>query len=120
MPIVADESVDFGIVTALRERGFDVSAIAELFPSIPDPQVLRFAVEKNALLLTEDKDFGELVYRLRLPHRGILLIRIQESGGETKYERVVQELLAHADEMANAFSVLSDEKLRIKRPADGK
>ncbi len=116
MPIVADESVDFGIVTTLRNHGFDVLAITELFPSIPDPQVLRFAVEQNALLLTEDKDFGELVYRLRLPHRGILLIRILESGGEAKYERVVRELFAHAEELTNAFSVLSDEKLRIKHP----
>jgi len=117
MQLVADESVDFGIVTALRQHGFAVQAIAELFPSIPDPQVLRFAVERNAVLLTEDKDFGELVYRLRLPHCGVLLIRVLELMDEAKYERVVTEVVAHAHEMINAFSVLSDTKLRIKHPS---
>ena len=61
---VADENFDFSIVHTLRENGFSVFAIAESFPSISDPQVLQIAVDRNAILLTEDKDFGELVHRL--------------------------------------------------------
>lgn len=72
--LVADESVDFRIIIRLREVGFIVFAIAEEMPSITDQSVLDLAYEKNALLLTEDKDFGDLVFRLQLPHRGILLI----------------------------------------------
>lgn len=71
MKIVADESVDFRIVAALRSAGYDIWAVVEEDPSITDNKVLSIAFEQNALLLTEDKDFGELVIRLRLPHRGI-------------------------------------------------
>lgn len=62
--IVADESVDFRIVEVVRENSISVLSIAESNPSISDAEVLAIAVEQNALLLTEDKDFGELVYRL--------------------------------------------------------
>lgn len=77
--IVADESVDFRIVVQLREVGLTVYSIAEEQPSITDNSVLSIACDKQALLLTEDKDFGELVFRLQLPHHGILLIRIERS-----------------------------------------
>ncbi len=78
-PIVADESVDFRIVSQLREVGFLVHSISEGQSSIKDEQVLAIAVDRDALLITEDKDFGELVFRFQLKHRGILLIRIEEA-----------------------------------------
>lgn len=71
---VADENFDFSVVRLLRNKGFSVLAIAESFPSIPDTQVLQIAFDRKAVLLTEDKDFGELVHRLRMPHCGILLV----------------------------------------------
>ena len=70
--VIADESVDFRIVIQLRNIGITVYSIVEEIPSITDKSVLLFAFEKNALLITEDKDFGELVFRLQLPHHGIL------------------------------------------------
>lgn len=60
---VADENFDFAVVRQLRENEFSVIAIAESFSSIPDTQVLQIAVDRKAILLTEDKDFGELVHR---------------------------------------------------------
>jgi len=65
--IVADESVDFRIVIQLRQIGLTVYAIVEQQPSIKDEEVLAIANENDALLITEDKDFGELVFRLQLP-----------------------------------------------------
>lgn len=62
--IVADESVDYRIVTELRNNEFDIYSIAEQQPSIQDESVLKIACDNNALLLTEDKDFGELVFSL--------------------------------------------------------
>lgn len=77
--IVADESVDFRVVTRLHEIGITVYSIAEETPSITDSHVLSIALENKALLIREDKDFGELVFRLQLPHHGVLLIRIEEA-----------------------------------------
>ncbi len=82
--VVIDESVDYSIVKELRNKGYNVYAISEQLPSIPDKEVLSVAFQNNALLITEDKDFGELVYRFQLPHKGILLVRMIASTSEEK------------------------------------
>ena len=63
---LADENVDFPIIARLRELDYSVQSIAEDCPSLNDTQVLQWALERDAVLLTEDKDFGELVFRRRL------------------------------------------------------
>jgi predicted nuclease of predicted toxin-antitoxin system len=110
--VVADESVDFRIVTALRNSGLQIYSIAEKQSSIRDEDVLNVAVSNDALLITEDKDFGELVFRLRLAHKGILLIRIEDK--EQQIESIVQAIFKNINELKNRFSVLSKNKLRIK------
>ncbi len=109
--IVADESVDHRIIVSLREAGFSVYSIGENQPAIRDEEVLELAVVNNALLLTEDKDFGELVFRLQLKHKGILLIRLEE---KEKTKEVVQAIVKYFPDLLNKFSVLNDNKLRVK------
>ena len=62
MRLLADESCDFSVVRALRGAGHDVIAVAELFPSLDDSLILDLALREQLVLLTEDKDFGQLVY----------------------------------------------------------
>ncbi|GAB3419308.1 hypothetical protein GCM10027516_14610 [Niabella aquatica] len=71
------------------------------------------AVKNKALLMTEDKDFDELVFRLGLPHCGILLIRIEEAS--LKISSVTVAIDQHLPIMLNRFSVLKNNKLRIKQ-----
>lgn len=113
---VADENFDFAVVRQLRDNGFSVIAIAESFSSIPDTQVLQIAVDRKAVLLTEDKDFGELVHRLRMNHCGILLVRLLKLGSAEKSRRVMDVIMNQGNELMHSFSVLSNEHLRI-RPA---
>jgi predicted nuclease of predicted toxin-antitoxin system len=108
---VADESVDFNIVVELRKRGAQVYSISEAQPSLPDHAVLQIAVKEDCLLITEDKDFGELVFRLRFEHRGILLIRSQ---AEINAENIVNIILKYSGDLRNKFSVLTSDKLRIR------
>jgi predicted nuclease of predicted toxin-antitoxin system len=56
--IVVDESVDYSVVTKLRKEGFNIYSIADEQPSLSDKNVLSIASENNALLITEDKDWG--------------------------------------------------------------
>lgn len=114
MKIVADESVDFRIVKALRTEGHEVWAVVEEDPSITDKEVLSIAVDQNALLLTEDKDFGELVIRLRLPHRGILLIRLGGFQIDIRIELVLRAIRENLADLPNNFAVLDGRRLRIR------
>ncbi len=66
MRFLADESCDFSIVRALRGAGHDVVAVAEQSGGIPDDVVIELARADSRVLLTEDKDFGQLVFP-RLP-----------------------------------------------------
>ena len=91
---------------------FDCICYVEERPSIRDEQVLAIANENEVLLLTEDKDFGELVFRLQLPHRGILLIRIADA--EQKIESVARTIAKYHAELLDKFSVINANKLRVK------
>lgn len=65
--IVADESVDAPIIHALRAAGWDVWSVSDECPSVSDEIVLAAAADRQAILLTMDSDFGELVFEIGLP-----------------------------------------------------
>lgn len=114
MNLLADESVDQQIVERLRREGYEVLYVAEMEPSIPDDLVLQRANENQALLLTEDKDFGELVYRRGLIHIGVILARLAGLSSQAKALVVATALAERANEMFNAFSVISPGMIRIR------
>ena len=76
MRVLADESVDGPVVARLRSDGHEVACIAEDTPGLADDAVLARGYGEGIVLLTADKDFGELVYRHHLPHAGVLLLRL--------------------------------------------
>jgi predicted nuclease of predicted toxin-antitoxin system len=114
MTIVADESVDFGVIIELRRKGIDVVSIYEDFSGIKDAEVLEIAKSKQCLLITEDKDFGELAYRLKLEHRGIMLIRLSDISRMERIKFVLKTIEQHFNMLENNFSVLTKRGLRIK------
>lgn len=114
MNLLADEGVDRPIVEQLRRDGHDVIYVAEMEPGIPDDIVLQQANEHQALLITQDKDYGELVYRRGLAHRGVILIRLAGLPPQTKAAIVSKVLAARLNEMPGAFSVISPGIVRIR------
>lgn len=113
--IVADESVDYLIITLLRKSGLRVFSIAEESPSITDEAVLKVAVKNKSLLITEDKDFGELVHRFGMKHSGILLIRLIELDSAEKANLVLTTVNKHFRNLVNVFSVLDKRQIRTRR-----
>ena len=116
MTIVADESVDKQIVERLRDDGYNVLYVAELDPGIDDETVLSRSRQMNAILLTADKDFGELIFRQHLFHCGILLIRLAGLTPDLKAELVADAFNQHAEEFSTGFAVLSKRALRLRKP----
>lgn len=111
---LADEGVDFRVIAALRLLGYQVQSIAEDSPSIPDTAVLALAVECDAVLITEDKDFGEMVFQKRLCSHGVLLLRLNGLPGRRKVELVAEAFAAHARDLRGCFSVINERALRIR------
>ncbi len=115
--ILADEGVDRQIVDRLREAGYRVLYIAELNPGLDDVAVLGRAEQTGALLLTADKDFGELIFRQNRLRGGVVLLRLSGLSLQKKAEIVYSCLADHWEEMADSFTVVSPGLLRIRHRA---
>lgn len=115
MNLLADENVDKSVVLRLRDAGHDVLYTAEMEPGAEDRIILARANEREALLVTEDKDFGELVFRQRLVHAGVVLLRLSGMSAIAKADAVERALAEHGSELAGSFSVIAPGSLRVRR-----
>jgi len=86
-----------------------------LAPGIPDDRVLEEANSRHGLLVTSDKDFGELVFRLGRVHTGVVLLRLAGLSADAKATMVVETVRMHIEEMMGAFTVISSTAVRIRR-----
>jgi len=115
MKLLADEGVDKPIVIAIREAGFDVDYILESYQVAEDELILKIANSQERILLTQDKDFGELVFRLKQSQTGIVLIRLEGYTSAIKAQIVKDVLLAHQNELTTAFTVIQPNAIRIRK-----
>lgn len=113
MNLTVDESIDQQVVEELRRDGHDVLYVAETEPGIADALVLNKANEQNALLVTADKDFGELVFRLGRSNSGVLLLA--GVSPERKALIVSAALREHGSELRGGFGVVTPGIIRIRR-----
>jgi predicted nuclease of predicted toxin-antitoxin system len=112
---LADENFPFDAVEALRQADHDVAWIRTDAPGIGDPEVLRRAQTEARILLTFDKDFGELVIRSQLPASvGIILFRMPMTSGATIAQQVLA-VISSRDDWAGHFSVVEADRLRMRR-----
>jgi predicted nuclease of predicted toxin-antitoxin system len=117
--IFADESVEGEVVARLRIEGHDVAYVPETSAGIRDDEVLARANAENRVLLTEDKDFGDLAFFYGSRSSGIVLLRAHGAGVEAKAGLVVEALKTHDDELTMDpphFVVLRWGRLPRSRP----
>jgi len=119
MKLVADENIDYPIIVRLRSQGFEVQAIADLAVGAPDEQVLARSVAEAGVLLTADKDFGDLVFRQRLVTHGVVLVRISGFSNEFRAQAVAEAFITHGAAFQGNFSVIEPGVVRIRRPPGG-
>ena len=115
MNFLVDESGDAPVAYRLRGDGHTVICVWELEPGVSDEAVLARANRDEAILVTADKDFGELVFRLGRAHNGILLIRLAGLPLERKADIVSEAVREHGGDMANAFTVVTAGLVRLRR-----
>jgi predicted nuclease of predicted toxin-antitoxin system len=116
MNLLADESIDGQIVYRLRQDGHQVHYVAEMEPGISDDTVLDLANRETALLLTADKDFGELAYRQGRITFGIVLVRLAGLLSTHKADIVSSILHQRLKELQHAFTVITPGTVRLRRP----
>ncbi|MGR3310153.1 MAG: DUF5615 family PIN-like protein [Candidatus Brocadiales bacterium] len=112
--ILADESLDFRIVKKLRQEGFDVISVLEKYRSIPDKKVLELTKESNAILLTEDSDFGEWIFSHKEKGVGIIFLRYKPNDIERILNSLIHVLNKYKDTLSNKFTVIKANKIRLR------
>jgi predicted nuclease of predicted toxin-antitoxin system/uracil-DNA glycosylase len=115
MRFLADESCDFAVVRALRAVGHDVTAAAEFAPRATDEQLLAAAFNERRILLTEDKDFGHLVYARAHPSPGVVLIRFPSQARSSLTSTVLDLVRHRGADLMDCFVVITPERVRIRR-----
>ena len=114
MKFLADECCDAGLVSSLRAAGYDVTYVTEQSAGSSDDEVLLRAYNEGRILLTEDKDFGELTYRLRKPSAGIVLIRIDVKERHMKWPRLKSLIKNYEERLPGHFVVINIDKYRFR------
>lgn len=114
MELVADEGVDKIIVERLRHDGHGVHYVAESLRGTADDEILKIANAANALLITADKDFGELVFRQRQATSGVVLLRLGGISKARKVDVVSLAVTTHGSELLGAFTVIEPGLIRIR------
>lgn len=103
------------MVSWLRTEGHDVVSIFETARGAADLDILAQAVHEGRVVITADKDFGDLVFRDRLPHLGIVLLRLDDKTSRNT-QRVLSALFdQYADDVAQAFVVVTESSVRVSR-----
>ncbi len=113
MRFLVDECTGPGVAAWLRQRGHDVYSVYEQARGTEDTILLIQASAEDRILITNDKDFGEKIFRDGLPHKGVVLLRLDDERVANKIA-VLQKLLdGYADRLAGRFVVVSELAVRI-------
>lgn len=113
MRLVADENCDFSVVIDLRLAGYDVVSITEQMAGADDETVIDFARSERRLLLTEDKDFGQLVFAAARQNSGVILIRYPASARSALSGAVLKLLSDSGESLYSRFAVLEPGRVRV-------
>jgi predicted nuclease of predicted toxin-antitoxin system len=115
MRFLTYENIARSVVAGLREAGHDCLSAKESMKGLADPLILARAVAEARVLVTFDKDFGELAFRSRLPATcGVVLFRTQARGRDEDIKRILDTLQSR-DDWSGAFSTITDQRFR-RRP----
>ncbi len=114
MNVLIDVSAGQLVANTIRGLGHDVACVRDVDPRMADDEILAWAVRDGRLVVTMDKDFGELVYRSGQSHSGVLLLRLEAARSAEKVQIVTEIFANHAEELTGHFSVYQNGRLRIR------
>lgn len=114
MRLLANENIPSTVIQLLRDRGHDVLAVKESLRGASDSMILARAQADARIVVTQDKDFGELAFRYGLPAEcGVILFRLAGNSPETEYHRMIDAIEGRTD-WADHFAVLDEHRVRIR------
>ena len=115
MRFLVDECSGPALARWLAGQGHDVFSVFELARGLDDDSIIQKAYTEERILVTNDKDFGEKVFRDRQAHRGVILLRLDDERTQSKISALQRVLATYADQLEENFVVVTENKVRISR-----
>ena len=115
MRFLVDESTGPAVARWLREQGHEVFSVYGESRGLGDDEIIRKAYTENWILITNDKDFGEKVHRERRPHKGVVLLRLEDERAIVKIETIRKLLEKYSSRLADNFVVVNERRVRFAR-----
>jgi len=119
MRFLADESCDFALVRALRDAGHDVVAVHEKMPGAADAVVIEEAVRDRRVLLTEDADFGQLVFASAARSPGVVFVRFPATLRRAMVSTLLEFVTLHGQRIAGSFVLIQPGRVRVTKKMAG-
>lgn len=110
MKFIADENLGSEVPKFLRSLGIDIISAADMAAGKPDPDILLLANNQQRILITLDKDFGELVFKEGLIHSGVILLRLRDESIDNK-KKILLKILKSKQEFTGRFTVIREKVL---------
>jgi len=115
MRFFVDECTGPIVAEWLREQKHQVFSVYDEARGMEDDDIIQKVFAENWILITNDKDFGEKVYRERRPHHGIVLLRLEDERAAVKIETLRRLFRSYADRLFDQFVVVTETKVRFAR-----
>jgi predicted nuclease of predicted toxin-antitoxin system len=115
MRFLVDECAGPKVARWLRGQGYEVFSVYEQAPGMDDEDIIVKAFNEGWILITNDKDFGEKVYRENQSHRGIVFLRLKDERASNKIETLRRLLRAYAERLTDCFVVVSETRVRFAK-----
>src|SRR3989304_740278 len=115
MRFLVDECTGPAVAEWLQEQGHEVFSVYDQARGLDDDALVGKAFAENWVVITNDKDFGDKVYREGLRHRGIVLLRLQDERPQSKIAAVSRLLDRYAERLAGPFVVVTEARGRVAR-----
>lgn len=113
MRFLVDECTGPKVAAWLIAEGHEVFSVFDQARGLYDDDVLAKAINENWILITNDKDFGELVYRERRDHRGVIFLRLADERATNKIDVLQKLFTAYADQLPEQFVTVTETKVRF-------
>ncbi len=114
MRFIVDESTGYSAARFLQEQGHNVAIVSDTMPEADDLAILQFAYAENRIVVTNDKDFGELIFRSQIPHHGVILLRLQNESGANRVQVLSNLLGQYAEFLPERFTVVTEKNVRFR------
>ncbi|HLJ58041.1 MAG TPA: DUF5615 family PIN-like protein [Chthonomonadaceae bacterium] len=118
MRFLVDECTGPAVAEWLRAEGHDVVSVYDDRRGIDDDAVLQIAISERRILITNDKDFGDKVFRDGRRHHGVVLMRLDDERSAVKVATVRRLIAQYAEELPDRFTVVTENRVRLGAKAD--